>query len=90
MNELDQLKIFYTEKEGLIDRLSNYYHLQNGLEFDITLLRLDFRLDIDFEIGFDLFERQINALYSELREYDVLIIQTITEIELISFKISNL
>jgi hypothetical protein len=90
MNLVDKLKELIADKTVHINRLAKAYHLQTDIEFDIALLRLDFRFSADSEIEFEIFESAINEYYDKIRRLDSLIIQALADIEMISFEISNL
>jgi hypothetical protein len=90
MNELEQLKAFFAEKSILIDELQTYHHLQNDLEFSISLLKLDFRLNDSNEVEFLIFENELTELYENLKRCDTNVIHLTNRMENISFKMMSL
>jgi hypothetical protein len=77
----------YLKKEATAN-LFTAYTIQTELEYDLALLKLEFRYDD--EATWVLYEANLTILHQLLREVDADIVQLLQKIENYSFQISQI
>jgi hypothetical protein len=86
-NPIKQLQNLLEMKRKAVAKLFTAYTLQTELEYDLALIRLEFRYD---EIDWTLYEANLFVITNLLTEVDADIVHIIQEIEWSSFQISQL
>lgn len=87
-NPIKQLQNLLEMKRKAVAKLFTAYTLQTELEYDLALIRLEFRYDD--EVDWTLYEAHIFIITEELKVLDAEIMQLTHNIELYSFQIATL
>jgi hypothetical protein len=85
---IQTLQTLIQQKRESIADLFTLQTIQTELEYDLALIRLEFRYDE--ESDFLLYEAQLSVITSELSKLDVQITKALSNIEFFSSQISNL
>lgn len=87
-NPIKELQSLLEIKRKAIAKLFTTYTMQTELEYDLALIHLEFRYDDEMDLT--LYEANLIVINDLLRETNADIALVTQEIELLSFKISQL
>jgi hypothetical protein len=87
-NPIKQLQNLLEVKRTSVAKLFTAYTIQTELEYDLALIRLEFRYDDETDLT--LYEANLFVISNLLREADADVVLITQQIEDCSFKISQL